>query len=125
MTEPLQDPLFAQPKPVAPLRGMTARQARIYELVCSMPGGITAPELGALMHADSHRHHPERQCEFCGQDGARALREKAIKQRVVRRVAGVYEARVAADQAQPEATERLQIDELPGESFEDLFRGAA
>ena len=92
-----QETLFPAGKPVTPLRNLTERQATIFALLCAQPSGIEPIELGALMHAQSGRHSAEEFCEWCGRDAARALRESAIKQRVVRRSTGIYEPRNAAD----------------------------
>jgi hypothetical protein len=115
-----QDALFPQPKPVAVLRALTARQAEIYAFVCSIPGGITADELGALLHDARGKHAADARCEFCGRDGARALRERGIAQRVIRRTGSIYEAREPADRADPPSA---QIAALPGESWEEIFGG--
>jgi len=99
-----QRPLFD-----APLRELTERQAAIYALACSVPGGVSADELGALMHsrlADPvRRHSADDRCLFCGRDGARALREKAIRERLIRRAGALYEPRDPADRAADEPVE--------------------
>lgn len=112
--------LFKLPKPIAVLRPLTTRQQRIYTLICSKPGGLTAVELGQIMHAGHGRHTVTDQCEFCGRDGMRSIKERGIRQRVVRRQGGVYEAVDPADRA--DAKPSLQLVELPGDSFEDIFR---
>lgn len=119
-----QPALFPAGKPVAPLRDLTKRQATIYRLLCQSESGLEPIELGQLMHAQSGRHSADEFCDFCGQDAARALREKAIKQRVIRRVTGVYEPRSAADwtgRAELVGLGSAQLSQLPGESFADIF----
>jgi hypothetical protein len=117
-----QDALFTD-QPLAPMRALTARQAAIFQLICESPQGLTAPELGQLLHAQSRRHHADDVCEWCGQDGQRALREKAIRQRVIRRATGIYEPRIASDWTgratlgKPSA----QLRELAGTTWEDAF----
>lgn len=119
-----QPSLFPAGKPVAPLRDLTKRQAIIYRLVCDSPHGLEPIELGQLMHAQSGRHSADEFCEWCGQDAARALRAKAIRQRVVRRLTGVYEPRSTADwtgRAELVGLGSAQLSQLPGESFADIF----
>lgn len=121
-----QQPLFPAGRPVAPLRALTERQAAIYALICGSPSGLEAIELGQLMHARSGRHGADELCEWCGQDGARALRERALKERVVRRATGIYEPRSADDwTGRADGRPSGQLTALPGESFEDLFGDAA
>lgn len=122
-----QEHLFKLGKPVAPLRALTERQAAIYKLVCATPDGITALELGAILHAQSGRHAADAFCEWCGQDGSRTLKEKAIRTRLVRRPQGIYEPRDHADwtgKAEPVGPPSAQLDVLPGETFEDMFHGS-
>lgn len=89
------------------LRPLTERQQRILDLIAAAPNGVDAPELGALLHAHAipPRHSAHDRCEWCGQDGGRALRERAIAQRLVKS-AGVYVIReqpgiVAAVSSEP------------------------
>lgn len=114
-----QPMLFKLPKPVAVLRPLTERQQRIYTLICSKPGGLTAVELGQILHSGRGRHPVDDQCEFCGRDGMRSIKERGIRQRVIRRQGGVYEAIDPDDRA--DAKPSLQLVELPGDSFEDIF----
>lgn len=86
-------------KAAVPLRPLTERQAAIYALICSVPGGVSADELGAMMHEARGSHAAGDRCEWCGRDGARALREKAIRSRLVRRVGALYEPRLVSDRA--------------------------
>jgi len=118
MTDPVQQPLFEPPKPVSPLRPLTERQQTIYQLVCSIPGGISADELGALLHERRGSHNAGERCEHCAIDGKRALRERGIRQRVIRRTGSLYEAREKADRAE---TPTLQQALLAGETWEDMF----
>lgn len=113
-----QPNLFKPPKPVAMLRPLTDRQARHYALICSKPGGVTAVELGQMLHAGHNRHAVDVQCEWCGQDGMRAIKERGIRQRVVRRPGGVYEPVAVADRSSEPSS---QLTELP----DDLFGTAA
>jgi hypothetical protein len=125
VTEPIdQQHLFPAGKPVTPLRALTERQERIYRLICDSPDGLEAIELGALLHGQSGRHSAEEFCEWCGQDGARALKEKAIRLRVVRRASGVYEPRDHADWTGrvERGKSSAQLAVLPGETFEDMFQ---
>jgi hypothetical protein len=108
-----QAALFTAGKPIAPLRNLTERQERIFRLVCESPAGLEPIELGALMHAQSGRHPADEFCRWCGQDGARALRETAIKQRVVRRSTGIYEPRIASDWTGHAETPSAQLRAIP------------
>jgi hypothetical protein len=120
-----QESLFKLGNPVTPLRALTDRQQEIYDLICAQPNGVEAIELGALMHAQSGRHTADEFCKWCPQDGGRALRERAIRQRVIRRAGGVYEPRLEADwTGKAEASSTDQLTALPGESFEDIFSGS-
>jgi len=122
--QPDQQHLFPSGKPITPIRPLTERQEGIYRLICESPDGLEALELGALLHGQAGRHSAEEFCEWCSQDGARALKEKAIRLRVVRRATGVYEPRDRADwtgrveRGKPSA----QLAALPGETFEDMFQ---
>lgn len=115
-----QPTLFKPPKAVAQLRPLTARQQRHYALICSVAGGVTAVELGQMLHAGRGRHSADGDpCIDCGRDGMRAIKERAVRQRLVRRPGAVYEAIDPADRA--DAIASTQLTELDGESFEDIF----
>lgn len=115
-----QEPLFPAGRPVKPLRPLTERQAAIYRIICEQPDGIEAIELGAILHSNAGRHAPDEFCEWCGQDGSRTLKEKAIRRRLVKRGA-VYMPAIAADWVGRERPPSSQLEVLPGETFEDLF----
>lgn len=66
-------------------KALTARQARAYALVQSTPGGITADELGAQLHADAGKHHPDTRCTWCASTGKSVLESKAVGPLVIRR----------------------------------------
>lgn len=115
-----QPPLFTASDTILPLQRLTDRQARIYAWIVSTPGGVTSDELGAHMHADRGRHGEDDRCQWCAPDGASALQEKALRQRLIRRkVSGRWEPR---DERERAAEPSPQLDELPGESWEDLFQ---
>jgi hypothetical protein len=125
----LQEGLFPLGKPITPIRPLTARQMRIYELICAQPEGLSAMELGALLHEQANRHHHDVYCEWCGRDGSRVLKEKAIRLRLVRRFDAIYEPRSHDDWtgraelgAPPPSS---QLGTLPGSTWEDIFQEPA
>lgn len=121
-----QPNIFGQASTIAANgKPLTPRQQRAFDLVRSTPGGITADELGAQLHADAGKHHPDSRCNWCVQTGKDVLDSKAVGPLVVRRrVSGRYEPRDGhGAPAMPESSQ--QLDELPGESWEDLFGDAA
>lgn len=111
------EPLFdIRPEP----RPLTGRQQWIYGFIVSAGAdGITADELGALMHA--RRHDAGVRCDFCGQDGLRAVHERAIADRVVKRGSSYVAIGVREDVPAAESSPSAQIGELPGESWGDIF----
>lgn len=120
-----QEPLFPAGKPVTPPRNLTERQAAIFALICAQPSGVEPIELGALLHSQAGRHPADEFCEWCSQDGARAIREKAIRTRLIRRAEGIYEPRDHADwtgKTEPAGPPSAQLAVLPGETFEDMFQ---
>lgn len=120
----MTEPLF-NPPPATVLRPLTDRQTRILGLIASAPDGLDPSELGARLHAGQLRHMPDERCETCGRDGARALKERAIRQRLVKRPGGFYVVR-GLDPDEPSGDRRrVQLDDLPGTSFEDIFGDAA
>lgn len=110
--------LFRTPAPTP--TNLRPRQQLVWQLVRETPGGITADEAGALAHA--HRverpHSVDERCEFCATDGRSILASKALKPLVVkRRGTNKYECRNPAHRA----GERVQVGELAGETFEEIF----
>lgn len=109
------EPLFdIEPEP----RPLTDRQQWIFGLIVDVGAeGITADELGALMHARHGKHPAGERCQFCGSAGLQALRERAIAERVVKRGRTSWIA-VGAPGVEESSS---QLTELPGTSFEDIF----
>lgn len=127
MTDPQQPQLF-NGEPGTPLRALTSRQMAIYAHLCASADGLTAVELGQLIHGDQLKHHANDICEFCGRDGARALKEKAIRTRIKRGAAGVHRPISLDDWTGREELgapppPSAQITELAGDTFEDAFGG--
>lgn len=123
-----QQHLFNGPPGSPLLRALTGRQMKIYGWICASPDGLEATELGQLIHDDQRKHHANEICEYCGRDGARALKEKAIRTRLRRRSNGVYEPISRDDwtgRREPDRPASAQLDELAGETFEDAFRRPA
>lgn len=112
------EPLFEiRPEP----RPLTDRQAWIFQYIVEAGAeGLEPAELGALMHARHGRHAAGDRCQFCGSDGLQALKERAIADRVAKRGRSAYVVIGAAAESSP----RVQLEELPGESFEDIFNGS-
>lgn len=103
---------------------LPVKQQRAFDLVRTTPGGITADELGAVFHADRGKHHPESRCEFCSKEGTSVLESVAVRPLVVRRKAsGRWEARDGS--TPPVVQASSQLSELPGETWEEMFGGAA
>jgi len=116
VTEPLFD-LRPQPRP------LTDRQHWIYGLIIAAGNeGLTGDELGALMHEQHGKHPAGERCAFCAQDGLRALREAAIAERCMKRGRYSWVALDAPTEPRPPSS---QLDELPGDSWEDIFGSAA
>ena len=102
---------------------LTERQRAAYDLVRSTVGGVTADEVGARLHALKGRHPDDVRCQWCAREGLSVLRSVAVAPLVVRRrVSGRYEPRNPPDKPQEPSA---QLADLPGESFEDIFGGAA
>lgn len=100
---------------------LTEKQQRGYDLVRATPGGITADELGAQLHADKGRHHPDARCKWCAEEGISVLDSKAVGPLVVkRRASGRYEPRDGSGMPALSGPSS-QVSELPGDSFEDMF----
>jgi hypothetical protein len=111
------EPLFDIPQEA---RALTGRQSWIYQIIVNAGAdGLTADELGALLHG--RKHDFGERCEFCPRDGLRALHEAAISARVVKRGHVYVAIGVREDVAEVEIESSVQVGELPGESFEDIF----
>jgi hypothetical protein len=98
---------------VAATPRLKPRQEAAWTYVKSRAGGCTAVELGSYLHALRGRHPDGETCLFCVSEGNSVLRSKALRPLVIRRRTGRWEPRTPTKQ--PAA-------ELPGETFEDLFR---
>jgi hypothetical protein len=111
--EAMQDPLFEQPQPVAPLRALTEKQARGFDLAKTTPGGITADELGAIEHERRGKHHRDQRCDYCTYEGKGVLESVALSPLLVRRrESGRYTPRDGS--GAPTLPQRgAQLDGLP------------
>lgn len=120
----MSDHLFEPPKPVTPLRALTEKQQRGYDLAKTTPGGITADELGAIEHERRGRHHRDQRCDYCTPEGKSVLESVALKPLLIRRrESGRYSARDGT--GTPVLPQMTQLDVLPGHTFEDIFGDAA
>jgi hypothetical protein len=96
---------------VAATPRLTPRQARVWALVCKAPGGLTATEVGQLLHCDKEKHHADFTCQWCEAEGLSVLRSKALRPLVIRRRAtGRWEPREKADRTVDRGS---QLDGLP------------
>lgn len=121
-----QPDIFGDSHTVTPAgKALTPRQQRVYDLARTTPGGITADEAGAQLHADAGKHHPDSRCQWCASTGKDVLESKAVGPLLVRRRAsGRYEPRDGSGTPvlpQPSS----QMRDLPGDRFEDIFGDAA
>lgn len=109
---------------VAAARALTDNQRVAWQLIRSVPGGVTADEIGAAIHAANGRHADDVRCEWCARTGMQTARSVALRPLVVRRHGGMYQPRRKEDQASAAAASS-QTDTLPGETFADIFGDAA
>lgn len=102
MTELVQPTLIDIP-PVEKPRELTERQQLAYEYVRITPGGVTADEVGAWLHAhkppEQRPHGVDQRCIYCTRDGRSVLTSVAVSPLVIRRRGGKYEPRNKADRA--------------------------
>jgi len=114
------DHLFEPPPAVTPLRALSEKQQRGYDLAKSTPGGITADELGAIEHELRGKHHRDQRCDYCAMEGKGVLESVALKPLLIRRrESGRYEPRDGS--GTPVVPQASALDVLPGSSFEDIF----
>jgi hypothetical protein len=102
------------PEPV-----LTARQQRAYDYLAAHDG-VTADEVGAYLHGqrDRNPHGMDTRCDWCGRDGLQVLRSKALAPHITYRKdrhGRLYLLRGGAP------TAAVQIEDLPGETWEDIF----
>lgn len=82
--------LFRPPAPVPHPELWTPHQQTAWTLICSLPGGAFADEIGAAIHT----HDSDERCQFCGTSGIALCKSKALKGHVIRRKAtGRWEPR--------------------------------
>ena len=114
--------LFKPPAPVP--ANLTPRQTLAWDYIRSVPGGVTADELGAHLHSlsDTRPHPDDQRCPWCARTGKDVAGSTALKPLVIRRHTSRYEPRDPKWRASEPST---QLVELPGETFEDLFGEAA
>lgn len=74
---------------------LTARQQFVHDLIeAAEPNGMTADEIGAVLHELRDRHPRDQRCDYCTLDANGVLRSKALKPRIVfRRAAGRWRIR--------------------------------
>lgn len=114
-------PSLFRPPPAVPTHALTDRQRLAWDHIRSIPGGVTADEVGAWLHA--HRephmrpHGLDERCEWCAQTGLDVIRSKALKGLVIKHHGGKIEAR---DPRYRASVPTSQLADLPV----DLFGGA-
>lgn len=120
----MTDQLFQPPAPVTSMRKLTDRQQRAWDLIRTTHGGVTADEIGAHVHG--HADDAPR-CEWCATAGREVARSVALRPLVIyRRSTGKYEPRREEDRApEPAPIPGVQLRELAGDTWEDLFGDAA
>lgn len=83
-----------KPPPAVPTDALTDRQRLAWDHICSVPGGVTADEIGAYLHAHSKRPHSvDERCNWCAQTGLDVIRSKALAPLVVKHHGGLIEPR--------------------------------
>lgn len=95
-------------------RPLTVKQGRVLDLVKYAPGGLTAEQVGAQLHADRGRHSADRRCDWCSSEATGVLRSKGLRGLVIRRRTGRWEARDGSTPpAHVEPSSQIR-DGLPG-----------
>jgi hypothetical protein len=113
-TLPGQQPLVV----VAATPKLTERQQAAWDALRLVPGGLTAAQVGAYVHAMQGKHDRPGNpvpvwncCEWVEATGLSVLRSRALKPLVIhRRSRGVWEPRAAADRT---VDRGAQTDRLP------------
>lgn len=100
---------------------LTPRQQHVLDYIAASPDGRDAAEIGAMLHELRGTHRPGyERCRWCAEEGLGVLRSARLRALLIRRRTGMWQLR---DKRHVE--EGGQLSELPGDTFEDLFRGAA
>jgi hypothetical protein len=87
------------------------RQQLVWDWIREVPGGLTADEVGALLHSRKGKHGPDERCQWCTAEGRSALQTVALRQLLVRRRdSGRWEPREKADRT---ADRGAQLSQLP------------
>lgn len=84
--------LFKPPPAVPHPETWTPNQQTAWNLIRSTPGGVTADEIGALVHDHTDQ---EPRCIWCATTGLQIARSAALKPHVVKRRNGKIEPREA------------------------------
>jgi hypothetical protein len=113
-----QSTIFGDTRTVAANgKPLTRDQQTAWDMVSETVGGVTADEVGALLHsrlATRWAHPADQRCVYCGTRGNQVLRSVALRPLVVRRrVSGKWEPR----ERQPAPP----LEPLPDGEWEDLF----
>lgn len=91
-------------------RTLTDRQKLVYDWVREVQGGMTADEVGALLHHRKGKHGPDGRCQWCTAEGESALRTQALASLLIRRrPSGKWEPRNPADRARAESGQTGEI----------------
>lgn len=118
---PIAEPLF----PVPDQPSLSPRQQAAYDYIRAHDG-VPADEIGAHWHEQRGKHAAGSRCEWCDADGRDVVRSKALRPLVTYRRTRDGNLYVLRDRSTPHSSSAgPQLDELPGESFEDIFGGAA
>lgn len=73
---------------------LTVDQQLVWDSLQAHADGLSADEVGAIVHASHGKHVAVDRCEWCGQRGLQLLRSKALAPLVIRRKkTGLYEPR--------------------------------
>lgn len=101
--------------------GLTERQRAAYDHIRHTPGGATADEVGAHLHARKHKHAADVRCRFCAEEGASVLHSKALGPLVIRRRGGHWQPRNPADAPPAESGGVIAVSHhVPDNPFADL-----
>jgi hypothetical protein len=100
--------------------GLTARQQIALEALERAADGLTADELGAVLHERAGRHYADQRCEWCTSDGRQVARALRTKHLTVRRKTGYWQSlRKPPDRLEPlprylpDPPPHTQTEEIP------------
>ncbi len=101
---------------------LTPRQQAALDYIASHDG-VPAAEIGAHLHNLRGRHTTDGRCEWCQAEGLDVVRSKALRQLVTYRKTSEGRLYLLRDRGARHPDDRnTQRDQLPGTTFEDIFR---